>query len=483
MTDTLNIITSGLRAAQQQLNVIGQNVANASTEGYTRKVLPQTSVTVANQGAGVITGVLQRTVNTALQNALLQQTSITANYNIQEQYLDRLQSLQGTPDSEQSITATLNKLKNGFASLSVLPNDSLSQAQLVTTAQQFAGQINQLSNSIQSMRNDTQNNIADVVDEVNTQLTLIAKLNTQITSLKGTNQDTTTLEDQRDLALQKVSENINISTFKTDGVIVVQTANGQVLADTVPYPLSFSKTTLSASTTANPITVNGTAIDSYITSGKLGGLINLRDKALPTAQARIDELAEQVAVRFDEQGLKLFTDKAGNVPVSTTPANYIGFSSTIQVNSAVVNDPSLLQKGTTGATTNAGDVTLINSVLDYTFGTYKDAANTAHASFNTTGLGVTGTLATNLTASTDLVNYSTQLISRQAQEYSDIKTNFTTSDTYTKSIAQKLSNDTGVNVDDQMANMILYQQAYNASARMITTYKDLFDKLLSAVGG
>ncbi len=485
--DILTIVNSGLRASQNQLNVISQNVANASTPGYTRKKLPQFSATVVASGAGVSTGIVQRTVNTTIQNSLLQQVTQTSKYDVQEQYLNRLQTLQGTPDSEQSITAALNKLKNGFASLSVTPSDSLSQSQVVTYAQQYANQVNQLSTSIQSMRNDAQNNMADIVNQVNTQLTAIATLNAQITNVKASGQDATSLEDQRDLNIQNLSQNMNISTYKADNTIVVQTANGQVLADTVAYPISFNKVDLSATTTGNPITLNGANITSYITGGKLGGLLDLRDNSLPTAQARLDEMAEQTAVRFNEQGLKLFTDKSGNVPSSTAPTSapptgYLGFSGLIQVNTAVVSDPSLLQKGTTGATSNAGDVTLINNVLDYTFGANKDASNTPHASFNATSLGAAANLSSNLPTNTDLLTYSTQLISRQAQEYSDTKGSLTTSKSYSDALQTKLANDTGVNIDDEMANMLLFQRAYQASAQMISTVKTMFDQLAAAIG-
>lgn len=489
MGNILNIATSGLSVAQQQLNVIAQNVANATTSGYTRKTLSQNSIVLQGQGSGVNVSTLQRTIDTALRGSLWQQSSQTSYDQISEQYLNQIQQLQGTPDSGSAISGTLNGLKGAFITLSATPDSSLAQTQVVTKATQLAKQFNSLSNSIQQMRNNVQINITDAVNNINTQLTQISDLNQQIVQAKRSGGETASLEDQRDLAIQNIASKLNISTYTTsDGATVVQTANGHLLADTAAHKLLFTQNTLNASTNGNPIYLDDTATDitSSLSGGELGAYLNLRDTALPTEQARLDELAHQVALRFDNQGLKLFTNSAGTVPAAgaspSSTAGYLGFSGQIQVNTAVANDVSLIQKGTTGGTSNPGSVTLISNVIDYTFGAAQDATGTAHPAFNTTGLGAGGNLGSGLVSNADILSYSSQYLSVGAQEYSQTKTNLTYNQTYQDALQKKYSDKTGVSIDSEMTAMINYQRAYGASAKLISIAQDMDNKLFSAVG-
>jgi len=101
----------------------------------------------------------------------------------------------------------------------------------------------------------------------------------------------------------------------------------------------------------------------------------LRDEVFPKQQAQLDEFAHKVALRFDAQGLRLFTDQSGNIPADTPPdsangtaVSYVGFSLSFQVNTAVENDPSLLQRGTYGATPQSGSSEVLRRIAEFTFG-------------------------------------------------------------------------------------------------------------------
>ena len=98
-----------------------------------------------------------------------------------------------------------------------------------------------------------------------------------------------------------------------------------------------------------------TDVTSQLQGGQIGANITLRDNTLPTDQAELDEFAQNLASRFDTEGLRLFTDPSGNVPsISAAPSpvqsNYVGFAGTIQLNAAVQAKPSLVRDGTGAAT-------------------------------------------------------------------------------------------------------------------------------------
>ena len=105
--------------------------------------------------------------------------------------------------------------------------------------------------------------------------------------------------------------------------------------------------------------------------GQIGGLLNLRDQVLPQYGAQLDEFSENLATRFQNEGLTLFTNANGKVPANT-PGNYVGFSSLIQINPAVTANPSLIQQGTSGTPEPADSSEVINRITQYTFGNYQN---------------------------------------------------------------------------------------------------------------
>ena len=217
----------------------------------------------------------------------------------------------------------------------------------------------------------------------------IATLNAQVANATVTNRSTADAEDKRDTDINELSGLIDISFFKrSDNVVVVQTKQGEELASETARHLSFSPTPLGP-TTAYPATVAGLYLGNPVTDpasvdlttkdlgGKIGGLLELRDQIFPKEMAQTDELAHQLATRTAEQGLALFTDSSGNIPPDTapnpttsppTPVPYVGFSAKIQVNPAILNDHTLLQKGTYGATLPTGSNQVIRRVIQFAFG-------------------------------------------------------------------------------------------------------------------
>lgn len=436
----LNAALSGLKASQQQINLISANVANASTPGYTRKTLPQASQSINGVTVGVLTGTFTRNVDLNLQRDLWTQVSAVGELDIQQTYLNRIEEFHGDPTAEISIAAQIADLRDTFASLADSPEDPYAREQTVNQAVDTANKINDFSSLITQMRNDAQDEITTSVARANQLLQTIADTNQQIQSALNIGRPVASFEDTRDNAIKELAGLIEISTFKRgDGVLVVQTNEGVQLADQKAETLTFRPTPQSATTyypdsaagiyVGDPVKNPLTAIDiaDDFPGGKIGGLLNLRDNTLPQQMAQLDELAYRLAERFQEQGLTLFTNKAGIVPLDTapdpstlpnpTPVAYVGFSGEIRVNQKVLNDSTLLQTGTYGATNiQNGSNEVIRRVLEFTFGdvAYQEAYNADPATgvdlVNTgvddlqTWLGLTST--NSLTGGRDLSAYA-----------------------------------------------------------------------------
>ena len=485
----------GLNVAQQLIDVTSQNVSGASTPGYTTKTLTPSDLVAGGQVIGVTTGAIQRTVDTNLQKTVWQETSTSNSQSTISTALGTVQSLYGTADAGTNFSTYLTNLQSDFTELSASPSNTTLQSQVVTDAQTFSNGLNSAGTAITTQRNTAESGIASAVSTINTQLQTIATLNTQIASAINTGTGAADLEDQRDQAISSLSQQIGISTYTAaNGVVFVQTASGQPLADTQAHTLVFQQQPVGADS-SYPANLGGVYIDSSTkgydlasnasaVGGVLGADLQLRDQILPQQQSQLDELAEQTANRFSAQGLTLFTGPSGTIPPNT-PTSYVGLASSLTVNPKVLATPSLVQQGTGGTAIDSGDNTVIQNVLNYTFGLNSSSTGTANVPFNTTGLGATGSIsiASQLPSASTLTDFAQQIMSVQANQSSQISAQSSTSGSYLATLQTNLSNGSAVNLDTQVANLTVYENAYSCAAQVITTEQTLMTDLLDAVQG
>ncbi len=379
---SLNIALSGLKAAQNAINVTSSNISNASTEGYTRKILPQEADFAGDIPLGVNVSAIIRRVDLALVKSMTEQRSSIEALSVREKFLNRIQAFHGPSDAEQSVGASLNALKEEFIALSAEPENSLAIENVVNQAIDTATKFNQFSDLILQLRNDTQTQISESIVELNTALERIADINKQVGGLTGAGRSIADLMDQRDQALKTVAENLDVSFFTAENnKIVVMSKTGQVLADENARQLVFNPTTLlptsyypgGGSAGIYIDSTSGVELTGQPLSGKIGELINLRDSILPQYQAQLDELAQKTAERFASQDLELFTDSVGNIPPSVAPpgaVSYTGFATQMQVNNTILGDRTLTRSGTGGATVPEGSTTIIRKIIDFAFGKF-----------------------------------------------------------------------------------------------------------------
>ncbi|MDD9899771.1 MAG: flagellar hook-associated protein FlgK [Alphaproteobacteria bacterium] len=382
MTVALNAALSGLRAAQRSLDAISNNISNATTEGYTRKILPQEALLINGEGQGVLMGALVRKVDAALIRDISRQVSATEGTLVRQRYLSRIDDFNGASEIELSLSSYIGRLSQSFSTLSSAPESQLELERTLTNAQETAAKFNDFSDMLTEMRDQTETEISDSLAIINTALEEIADLNIRISTLSGSGQSTASLEDQRDLAIRKISEHMEVSTFKSDNdKVTVMTRQGQVLVDETPRQLLFQPGSVLPTSYYPGGGLNGIFIDSFtgleITNagigGRIGELLTLRDNTLPTYQAQLDEMAQKLAFRMDQQGLRLFTDANGAVPPNVAPpgiTGYSGFAAQIQVNTDVANDPALIRQGTNGNTVLEGSNEVIRKISEFAFGPY-----------------------------------------------------------------------------------------------------------------
>lgn len=308
ISNTINNALTGLSVTQQRLAITSRNINNLNTEGYTKKLVNQ----VTEQLGGVRVSQVERLVDKTLITQSRQQFSISRMHQVRANFLERLQNFLGNPQNNNTLTNSLTDFANTVANVIEKPEVLSRRKFAVDSAQKLATDFNSLSKQIQALRLDAENDIADAVKDINEQLKFINQLNIDIERSVTLQQETADLEDQRDLAIKKISEYMDVETYnRENGKIAVYTGNGLPLLDVDVRELIHDPTVANGIGQAyNPdapvqsdtdfggiegIFLDGKNAESDITlsirSGKLKGLIDLRDTILPNMAADIEKLA------------------------------------------------------------------------------------------------------------------------------------------------------------------------------------------------
>ena len=321
LSQALSAALAGVNVTQQSLSVIAGNVANANTPGYVDESVDQNELVVAGQpGASVDTTGINRDLNTLLQSQLWTETSGNSYASTTSQLYQQLQQIYGTPGSSTSFDAIYNNFTTALQSLATNPSSTSQQSAVIGSAQELAQNLNSMTTTVQQLRTEAEQGIANGVQTVNNALQQIAQINVQLEGASPTDGTTATLEDQRDQDVTQLSQLMNVNVVQNpNNQISVFTGTGQQLvAGPQASQLQFSNVgslTATALWNANPsedgagtvtlVSPSGATTDLIATnalqSGQLGAYVQMRDGILPQAQTQIDELANQMSQALSNQ--------------------------------------------------------------------------------------------------------------------------------------------------------------------------------------
>ncbi|GBD46889.1 flagellar hook-associated protein FlgK [Methylopila sp. Yamaguchi] len=363
LSASLSTALSGLRTTQAGLNLVANNVANASTPGYVAKSL----ATEQSATGGVKVTEVKRQIDLYLQRQLRSESATNANAATKADYLDQLQSLFSTVDGDTSIDSLVSSLSSAFDALATSPDSTTMQGSAVQEAVLLAQALNDASNGVQGLRQNADDALASGVDVANEALTSIQDLSRKIVASKddGTR---AALQDQRDQAINELAALMDVKVTDTgSGDVRITTTSGLTLYDAGEASrLSFEPTSNvmpqkaysedASDSTLGAITLtrsSGYSADLLagggIKSGELRALADLRDETLPEAQAQLDELAANLAQAFGSTtvagaavpgGVELST--AGAQPGDTMTVSYTSGGKTRTVTLVNVTDPARL---------------------------------------------------------------------------------------------------------------------------------------------
>lgn len=483
----LDSALSGLISAQRQTALVSRNIANANTPGYTVKSADLESYVIGGEGRGVtVTGVYRR-VDAMLQRDARRESGSAAELQAKADSLHGFTNLIGQPDEERGLANLVTGLTNAFQRLIDNPENTVVQRTVVSSAQNLTRGLNGMSAEIARQRQAADASIGESVTRINDALDSLAVLNGQIHKGSIGSQDVTDLEDQRDKLLDALSDEMGINYMsRGDGEMIILTSGGSTLLEgSTVHPLSFDRSSqIAAQVSYTPgapglsgITVDGVDIapgSGYvgeIKSGRLAGLFELRDTLYPQAQVQIDEIASSMADMFQRHDATVtpgsagfFTDN-GTAHDRSDPAQVLGFAGRITVNSGVVPEQGgqlwRVRDGVQAATPGTpGDTTQVREFM---------AGFEESLTFNS-GAG--------LAASGRLRDFAVDFVAFQGNQRAATEERATYQTSVTDAIKTQRQNLEGVNVDDELQKMLLFEQSYAAAAQVIQAVKNMMDVLL-----
>ena len=324
---TLKDALSGLQTSQAALQTISNNIANANTEGYSRKQVSPRSLVIGGKGFGVSTGEVRRSVDEGILNLLRNETSETRKLEQQDTFLSQINKFFGRPEDNSSITHQIANFASQFDALAVSPEVEAAQFLAVNSGAEVLRDLESLSDEVQRLRNTANNDINTTVTEFNLLVETIANVNGQIVQFENSSLDGSELRDQRDRSLNSLAEIVDIKYFDTGtGAVNVFAGAGQTVVNggsalKISYAspsLVDSRSEYTPKTATNYVgpgssghPVGGipgifvaeetpnTDITTGISSGRLKGLVDIRDFELPMLQSQLDELAEKLKVEIN----------------------------------------------------------------------------------------------------------------------------------------------------------------------------------------
>lgn len=435
---------SGLNAEQGALAVTTNNVANVNTPGYSR----QQAVLVTNEpveqdpltlGTGVTLQDIESIRDPILESQIQQQTQSQGQYSRLSSALQQTQVNFTT--STGDIGTAISNFFDSVNQLSANPNDLSVRQGVLTAAGNLATSFNTAANNLTQQQSSLDLSAVQQVVQINQLTQQIAQLNGQVSNLQNVGESAGSFVDQRQQAIDQLSSLVDVTVIPTDGnTLTLTTANGAPL---VSGQQSYQLQTENNSSGLHDIYSQGNDITGEITSGQLGGTLQARDQEIPQIQTQLDTLAAGIAnnVNTVQAGGFDLNDVKGTNLFTAPALSGVGAAANLSV---AITDPSLIaasSDGSVGSNGNAEALYALNS--------------------QTVIAGQTPT------------DYYSGIVFNVGNSTSNAAAEQSASALVLQQLNDQRSSISGVSLDEEAANMVQYQDAYSASAQVITTINDM----------
>lgn len=467
---TLNLAAQSLQTQTTAISVTGQNLANVDNTSYTRQTAdiettPDITTGSGLEGTGSQVVSIQQAVDAVLNNQIQGQQSVNGYWNSQQSALQSVQdqldeflssagtnsASSGNSTTSSGLSTLLNNFFNDLQSVATSPTSVAARQSLISDAQNLSSAFNQISSQLGQENTTLNTSLSNDVTSANQLLSGIASLNQQISIAEFGGSNANDLIDERQNDLNNLAQLTDIATSNgSNGTVNVsidgqQLVSGNQVLDTLQtYDPGTGQLLVQTATGGVPLTLTG---------GSMQGTIDARDGTLAGLQTSINSLASSLITQVNS----IYT--SGYSLTGSTGANFLTGSDAgdIAVNSSLLNDPSAFQAS--GSATALDDNTIALQLAQL--------ADSAQSSLN----GQTFNGSYNQTVGN--FGLALQTANNQVTNQTAVMNMLTT----------QRASVSGVNIDQEMTNLLGFQQAYEASAELVTTLNTLLGDTLAMKNG
>jgi flagellar hook-associated protein 1 FlgK len=533
----LNIAVSGLYTAQKNLNTVSHNISNASTTGYSRQQNIQSASKPLNafDGTGMIgtgsevTGV-KRIRDTYLDFKYWSENIANGEWSKKAELLSEMETTFNEP-SNSGFTKIMDSFYSSLQELSKDPSSPAVRALVRENGVTLANYFNTLATRFEGLQSDINDQVRVTVEKINSLGSQIAKLNKQIYAFELTGESANDLRDARTVLVDELSKLVNINATEVkygklpngeDDIHFVITIGGNNLVDhysSRKLVLDQRDTRLNSEDIPNLYDIkwdNGNEL--ILTGGELKGLVDVRDgndgakgadgitkspsyKGVPYYQSMLNEFVRTFAMAFNEgyrtengvlvdgvghvDGFGVDTDGSGPATATSGLRFFTMFgdgdtpiSSDVFIDGAVGMDAIKAQYQ---------NITAKNFTVGF------DVMNNPNAIVTTNVAGENGNIDVlnellkirsnaNLFTEGAPEDFMKSLVATLGIDSQQAKTFSSSQITIVKQIDNRRMSVSGVQLNEELADMVRFQQSYKASAKMINTMNEVYDTLINRLG-
>lgn len=304
LSSLFDIARTALATSQQALTVVGHNVSNVNTPGYSRQEAvvverPPVNGLPGMVGTGVEATTIRRNVDQFIEKQITVSQQSLGRLSLSKDELFRLQGIFGD-SNDQGIGARLSDFFAGLQDVSTSPGELTARSVLLSKASQLAASLNQAAGDLATSRQSLNFQVSQTITEINSLTSQLAELNGKITTAEITGQNANDLRDQRQVALNELAKRIDVTSIENrNGSLTVFAARGQVLVEGDTHrDLAAVASGDNDGLFEVGYSTGGTrtvSLDGQISNGRLRSLLDLRDTTIPDLQDQFDRIAAQLA--------------------------------------------------------------------------------------------------------------------------------------------------------------------------------------------
>ena len=448
---SLAVALSGLTAEQGALEATSNNVANVNTPGYSREVpVLATSdpivVSPLTLGSGVNLETIESVRDSILESQIQQETQTQGKLSSLVSQLSQTQT--SFTSTTGDIGTAISNFFDSINQLSTSPADLSLRQGVLTAAGNLATAFNVAANNLTAQRTNLNQSVQQIVGQVNQLTTQIAQLNGQISNIENAGESAGTFIDQRTQLIDQLSSLVDVSVIPSNNTLTLTTASGTAL---VAGQQSFQLSTGLDSSGVQHILSEGSDITATLISGQLGGVLEARDQQIPGIQTQLDALASGLANAVNgvqTSGYALNGNPStGDNLFSPPPASGTGSAASLSV---AITDPALIAASSDGTSGSNGNAETMYALRNQTV--VDGQSPTDYYSGIVFNVG-------NAVANSTAAQTASSLVLQQLND--------------------QRASISGVSLDEEAANMMRYQQAYAASAQIVTAINTMMQDVIN----